>query len=72
MAIQMCGKGYMGVHTSVDTMGTYARDLVMALMCGAPQNTHILTAQTPLIDNYATFAFLHQSFTEQPELIISN
>ena len=45
----------MGVHTSVDTLGTCGRHLVMVEMCSAPQNAHILTAQTPLGENCATF-----------------
>ena len=45
----------MGVHTRVDTLGTCGRHLVMVEMCSAPQNAHILTAQTPLGENCATF-----------------
>ena len=45
----------MGVHTSEDKLGRHARDLVMAQMCSASQNTLILSAKTPLRENYATF-----------------
>ena len=45
----------MGVHTSVDTLGTCTRHLLMASMCSTPQNAHILMAQTPLSKNSATF-----------------
>ena len=45
----------MGVQTSINTFGTWARHLVMAYMCLAPQNIYILTAQIPQIESYTTF-----------------
>ena len=55
MANQRCVRRYMGVHTSEDKLGRRARDLVMAQMCSASQNTFILSAKTPMRENYATF-----------------
>ena len=44
----------MGDHTSVVTLWTCVRHLVMVQICSAPQNTLILTAKTALNEIYAT------------------